>query len=553
MDKPMGKKVIDTLFVITIVSVVVSAILFVSERQSCAQTITRIAVKPFTINANDDLEYLQRGITDMLISRLGRSEQVEVTSVLQPGTTAITAETLKGGKFDSVIEGSLTVMKAKISTDARVRKLDAEGGKNVLFFGQTGQILDDIIEHIDIFASKINAQLLNRNEHPLPVMDSNVKAVLPPTLPTSSMDASKTQNTDKLVHLQEDPIKTRAYQSMDQNSESLIPLQMKGLETLKGQLTGLATGDMDGDGIEDIVTITSNRLIVHRTTERRWVLLAEFKGVGSFVGVDTADLNGDGRHEIFVTSFDNSVGRVSSFVLEWDGKTLQRMSDQLPWYFRSVDIDGRGKVLLGQLQGQGECFQPGIFEITWQDRKYKPGNRLSTPPKQIVFGFARGGVRSSEKMEIVAYNSQGYVQILNSAGDEIKVSADKYGGSVNAITIILEEEWDEQKNIFLPHRILFHDLDADGIQEMLVINNTTQFGTNVLSNQRFFSKGRLEWLKWYGGGLRSITKTLDLTRFVADVALMDINGDGDLEIVAAVVNNPQSIIKEGSSSIMAFD
>lgn len=553
MDMPMRKKRIDSLFVFTTVLAIASAILLVTARQTHAQAITRIAVKPFTINASDDLEYLQRGITDMLISRLGRSGQVEVTSVLQPVKTAITNGASKDEKFDYVIQGSLTIMKEMVSTDGKVLQLGEEGEKSVLFFGRTGQRQDDIIKHIDAFASQINAQLLHRNEQPLPAMDPEAKAVVPTTLAAASMDVSKAPGSDKITTLQPPPIKTHSYQSMDQNSGALIPLQMKGLETLKGQLTGLATGDMDGDGIEDIITITSNALIVHRTTERGWVSLAEFKGVGSFVGVDVADLNGNGRHELFVTSFDNTVGRVSSFVLEWDGKTLLRMSDMLPWYFRSVDMDGRGKVLLGQLQGLEECFQPGIFEIIWQNQKYKPGKRLALPTNQSVFGFARGAVRFSEKMEVVAYNSQGYVQILDKAGNEIKVSTDKYGGSVNAITITLKEEWDEQKNIFLPHRILLYDLDADGIQEMLVINNIAQFGTNVLSDQRFFSKGRLEWIKWHSGGLRSISKTLDLTRFIADVALMDINGDGDLEIVAAIVNNPGSLIKEGSSSLMAFD
>ena len=50
-----------------------------------ADTATRILVMPFTLNAGQDLAFLQRGISDMLVSRLELASKVIVIAAGQPG------------------------------------------------------------------------------------------------------------------------------------------------------------------------------------------------------------------------------------------------------------------------------------------------------------------------------------------------------------------------------------------------------------------------------------------------------------------------------------
>jgi hypothetical protein len=97
-------------------------------------------------------------------------------------------------------------------------------------------------------------------------------------------------------------------------------------------------------------------------------------------------------------------------------------------------------------------------------------------------------------------------------------------------------------------------LDGDGIQEILVVKNESSVpGGGVLVRHRYYKKGRMEWLSWHDRGIRPAMQSLDMARFIADSALEDIDGDGDLEILAAVVKKTATPIKAGSSYLAVFD
>ena len=532
-----------SMYSIPAILVVVSGILFTPMKSAAAETVTRIFVMPFTISSSEDLSFLQRGIAEMLIARLGRQDQVIVTTGDLTGNDT-TDSALAKKNADYVVRGNLTVLKGGVSTDARVLS-GGKDGKTVLYFARTGNRQSDIINHIDEFAAEINDKILDHapTQTSRPEVKANTKSRLAHTDTGVGNDYS----------IQPSPISTKPRPSdAPRNSGLLSPLRMDGLEKIKGRINGLAAGDMDGDGVADIVTVTGTNLVVHRSNAGRWIKLAEFKGTGEFVGVDSVDLNGNGRQEIFVTNFDNTEGRVASFVLEWDGKNLQRLGKVLPWYFRAMDIKGRGRVLLGQRQGRGEGFLPGIYEMVWRDQSYETGNDVTLPKNLNIFGFARGNIRSSGKMEVVAYDSNGHIQVLDPSGNKIVSSINRYGESPNAIIFIDENEWDEKKKLYLQQRIILHDYDADGIQEILAVNNEESAYTGVLAKQRSYTKGRLEWLECEERVIRTAAHSLDINDFIADTALADIDEDNDLEIVAAVVNEPGGVLSEGTSYLTAF-
>lgn len=498
-----------------------------------ASTQTRVLVVPFKVNAGSDLGFLQRGITDMLVSRLESASEVIVISADQAGDDI--AALARKEKATYVVTGSLTVLGDRVSTDARVfegQKLDHA----VLSFGRIGRRQDDVIDHIDELATLIKTRLLGQSTLP----SSPSTSPLPAPEPTPSTSVSTQAPMVGQSHV------------AGQHTSTLVPLQTPGIGEFKEQLNGLAAGDIDGDGAADIVTIGKSRLYIHQWKQSRWVKLSEYKGTGDFVGVDTADLNHNGRSEVFVTSFDNTESRVNSFVLEWNGGTLRRVAERLPWYFRAVDIAQSGKVLVGQRQGMDAPFATGIYKMVWQADTYSPGDRLVLPAALNIFGFAQGTVRSQGKAEAVVYDSDGYIQILNRSGEEAWVSADRYGGGANAIVFTDEEQWDAQKYIYLSPRIHLHDLDGDGIQEILAVKNEASFGSGVLSRQRNYAKGRLEWLKWHGQGIRSTMQTLDMTRFISDSAMVDLDNDGHFEIVAAVVKKKRGLTSKGSSYLTMF-
>lgn len=539
----MGKLFNSVLLKPVVMTIAAGIVLAGAGIVNAAATI-RVLVVPFKVNAEKDFAFLQRGITEMLTSRLGQLDKVIVVTTGQPGNDIVAMA--KKNRADYVVTGSLTMLDGRVSTDAQVIKGD-QVNNPVLSFGRTGRQQADVIDHIDHLAGQINARILGR----VPDSPNRVEApatVLPPVAvidPRADLHTpSPTQATsggERSLHFKQ------------QDTKALEPRQLLGIGNFNEQLNGLAVGDADGDGTVEIVTIGNNRLYVYRMAKGRWIKMAQFKGTGKFIGVDMADVNNNGRKEIFVTNFDNTEARVISFVMEWNGQSLERIAGKLPWYFRTVDIAERGSLLVGQKQSIGDRFTPGIYEIKWLADTYEPAERLPLPRKLNVYGFAYGAIRSPDKLEVVAYNKSGYVQLLDRKGREMSVSTEVYGGGSNAIVFTDEEQYDVQDYLFLSPRIHLHDMNGDGLQEALVVKNETSLpGGGALTRHRYYKKGRMEWLRWHGEGIRSVVKSLDVSRFIADSALVDLDGDGHLEIVAAVVKATAGVVEKGSSYVTVF-
>ena len=148
-----------------------------------------------------------------------------------------------------------------------------------------------------------------------------------------------------------------------------------------------------------------------------------------YIGVDVADINGNGRAEIFITSVHAENGRLQSFVLEHNGSTFTRIEENTNWYFRVLHINDRGNILLGQRQGIKEIFSGPVFELLWQNGDYEPAQEQVLPRGVNVFGFATGNITSDGRNMTVAFNKSDYLYIKDPSGAEEWKSAEAYGGS----------------------------------------------------------------------------------------------------------------------------
>jgi TolB-like protein len=132
--------------------------------------LVRIVVIPFKMHSNQDLNFLQDGIFDMLSTRLSHPGEVEV--VVKEKTEEFSkdisgpiddgvARTV-GNKLgaDYVLFGSLTVFGNSVSMDAKM--VDIAGIKPPLTFYQQSQGMDEVIPAINQFASEINQKALGK-------------------------------------------------------------------------------------------------------------------------------------------------------------------------------------------------------------------------------------------------------------------------------------------------------------------------------------------------------------------------------------------------------
>ena len=522
--------------------VFIAVFLFGSLNVGWAGETTRILVVPFGVNAPRELSYIRQGISDMLTTRLEKNPKV-VVIVADEDTGDLKALSRKTGAA-YLVTGSVTIVGDSVSTDARVVKsaaLDAP----VLSFSKAGRRQTDLIGLINELAQAIHTDILGQRPEQTGILPASVPTV-DGSVPEAGVAASQPSS------MTAPPGRTAAAADFkpaaNQPGSGQEVIRVPGIGTIEGQVRGITAGDIDGDGTAELVTITDDHLFIHGFKKGRWVKLAEHDSLGDFVGVDAADVNHNGKQELFVTRFSQTENKVYSFVLEWDGHGLERIAGQLPWYFRSVDIYHRGLVLVAQRQTHAKRFSSGIYEIEWKDDAYTMGESLPLPSNLNVFGFAYGAVRTQARPEVVRYNSDGFIQIIGPTGEDRWVSAEHYGGGANAVTFMDESQWDVQDIVYLPPRIRLYDMDNDGIQEMLVVNNRNSFaGSGVLERHRFYAKGRLQMLKWQNEGIRTVGQTLEMARFIADFTLIDIDGDQKLDFVAAIVVKTEGMASKGSS------
>ena len=165
-----------------------------------AQT-EKLAILPFKIHSDRDLAFLQKGIVDMLISRLnGGSNKVtlidrqKVQDAMggQADVDGATAARKVGAllKADQVLYGSMTVLGETVSIDARVLGMGQEGTPTP-FFSQT-TTMGDVIPQIDLLAQAVNQRVFGR------VATPNLTAAAKPQAHTSfQTDSSQSDASGK--------------------------------------------------------------------------------------------------------------------------------------------------------------------------------------------------------------------------------------------------------------------------------------------------------------------------------------------------------------------
>jgi hypothetical protein len=317
----------------------------------------------------------------------------------------------------------------------------------------------------------------------------------------------------------------------------------------------MALGDVDGDGKTEVVFVDDRHVQVYRFDNSRLLKLQEMAGkrTQKFVGVDVADINGNGRAEIFVTSLKGGSGAsLGSFVLESENGELKRISEDDPWYYRVVDMPYQGKVLVGQKRRMGDLFVPGVYRMAWIDGEYAPQERLTLPKDLNIFGFALGDVMNDGEQMVAAFDKDDYIRIFSASGNEEAKSDERYGGSMNYLEFRRDQDrGDNMGRLYLPQRIFVRDVNGDGKYEVIVPNNQGILG-HMLATFRKFSSGRAVVLAWTNSGLVPMWQTPKMSAHVSDFAIGDFDHDGKDEVVAVHTAKQGTVITAAKSTIVAY-
>jgi len=522
-----------------------------------AQNPAKILILPFNINAAEEFAFLREGIYDMLVSRLAAVPEavvidratVEKALQAQPGPVTAAGALNLGESLDAdyVLFGSFTLFGDSISTDANFYDLGNQTA--VVTFNQTGASRGDLIGHVNQFSDRIKTAAFGLKT-----------AVSPPPAPKAPATAAQPPPAAPVtVQPAPVPAPVGGQSGLSAAPAPLIPFALTKSRRFKIEIESLTVADVDGDKSNELVFIDKNGLHIYRYEDQRFQKVDETKAGRShrLLSIDAADINANGTAEIFVTSAPPDIYSLNSYVMEWQDGRFERIQKNSGWYFRVAREPARQDVLLGQQRAKREVFLNTKYELGWKADQYSTIKTLPIPARLNIFGLAFGDILADGKSETIAFAPNDHLVILDQAGQEIWTSDSAYGGSTTYLEAEDPEgdrmgEYREKKRVYFPQRIIVSDIDNNGANEIIVVNNEESSG-RLLQKTRIFNSGVIECLAWDGREVSVKWKTREFKGYISDYGLGDLDNDGTDELVFALVSKSSGFMSKPRSSVYMME
>jgi hypothetical protein len=552
----------------------------------------KVAILPVKIHAADKMEYLERGLMAMLESHLGGNENVEildmtlVAKVYKNFTKDLNENTAKSLAHDLgadyLVSGTVTffgtggsidfeVFAADPSSPAATKYKVVKDMNNLL--PEFGQVVDDI--NAGVFAADSRLAMTAPGPPPPQVRAPETippaapktavpeRRVQPPAVAATPMEPASPRPKSASIRqelVKQPPIIPKARGPAVPQVPAMPPETPWKSQELDQELVAMDLGDLFGDGSKELVAISPEKVFVYRYSGEGLDKLAEYRGPKDhrLLWVSAADINQNGRDEIFVTDQVDLGGtrvKISSFVLEWDGKQLSLALRELNHFLRAVRLPGEPARLLGQKSNPDGSFAPEVYEYGWTNEGYAPVQALSLPESAHIYNARRGDIIGHGDSETIMITPKGYLSLLDRNGHQLWISHDSFGSSENYVELPVNPKDIPQpvddienegyryaptqiedpyiKKLSLPAPILLTDLNRDGKLEIIVIHNLP--GLAQLGGGDRYTKGEVLSLSWGGNGMLENWKTGRIEGVLNSVQIGDLTGDGIEEVLVSAV------------------
>jgi TolB-like protein len=492
----------------------------------------RVAILPFQIHSQENLDYLREGIYDMLSSRIAAEGKIVVVerSVVERAfyeerpmrldETVAKRIGMRAGA-DYIVLGSLTKIGDYISLDARLISITEEKPPLGAFTQHKG--IEETMLKIGEFAQDIGYKITGRRAAIRQPAEPKHPYLVPPKKEIGRIDPA----------------------GLGFRKSQTFPLDMKGLDI----------GDVDGDKKNELVTMDRHNLYIftYDGEKLKHTLKVEEGSEHNFLTLDVADVNRNGVAEIIVTSVVED--HLQSFILEYEEGKFKRVVEGVNWYFRVLDHPKEGLILMGQRMGSDGLYSGPIYQFLWKKKSFEKGPKMDFPKETKIFGLAAADIRNQGTLDVVMLEDSERLTIRSPDGKSSWTSRARYGGTNNYYDTKKKEvegyraDMSPPFRVYIPGRVLIKDLDGDGVKEIIV--NRNERSTRFLDRARTYETGEIYSLIWQEGSLDTHWKTREINGYITDFQVKDADNDGDEELVVTVVE-PGTISEKATSKILFF-
>jgi TolB-like protein len=563
----MMKKYFKIFFILTIISILIQ------PSNPSAKDKFVIAVLPFSTHSAENIEYIRHGIWDMLSSRISYHDKMRVvekevlSTLVQDNKDLSSSEIYEIGnkvQADFVVSGSLTKIGSALSVDGKLFDMTASDKPALSIYYQC-QSFDEVIPKINEFAKQIDHHVLGFTG------DVSSQPVLkqPSAVSSGYGSGGATRESQIIKSMRTSPQGTLTSAINTDFINAQRPLDREGFwmsPKIPTQIKGMDIGDVNNDGLNEIVLIDDHNVMIYQKRGRDLVLLKKIEGkpYDQYLSVDVADINENGVPEIIVTRLRRNY--LTSFVLEFKKDKYEMIASKLGYFMRVIEMPDGTPLLMAQPLGMTEPFSSPIYEMTWKSGKYQTGKRMQIPEGLSVYSVNIVNFTDSGSDKVLAIDEGDYISMyaktekalskVNAFGgspEYLYRSDEIFGGTNNVFDLTDRQVSDNvvKKFYYVNLRTFAYDTNKDGKKELIIVKNLSSSG-RYFANVRLFTAAEIYNLEWDGLGFIENWRTRKINGYVCDYQFKDVDNDGDKEIVLALVMS-SGVSLQKTSVIVAYD
>jgi len=253
---------------------------------------------------------------------------------------------------------------------------------------------------------------------------------------------------------------------------------------LPGEMVSTALSDTDLDGKAELVAAYPDAIAVYRVEgdELREKARIPNAGPGLF-HVDAADVNRNGVADIVAVRY--AGGKALSDIWEFDGKEYRKISSGLPYFLRTADLGPEGIVLLAQLSDSMNVYRGPVFRIAvnrYGQAEVKDRDLpLPLPGGTFLYGFT--SLRKGKEVRYAVLTARNRLVYIDGTGKELWEGLDAVTGTELNLDGV-------ERRLQVPGRMAAVDLDRDGVDELVVLNDLVAAGT-YFEGLRVYSRAEI--------------------------------------------------------------
>jgi hypothetical protein len=334
---------------------------------------------------------------------------------------------------------------------------------------------------------------------------------------------------DRTRHIESAETQVPVAESSPSSAPAIVPKELWRSEALEHEATGLAIGDVVGDGKKEVVVAFRDQIEIFQWNGRTLESLTSYKSRSytNYLAVETGDIDGAGRDKIFASLFVEGVKRSRTIVLEYSSGTLHEVG-RLDGFVRALEgADGKRELVSQDLSLARELRvrQPALVAKTANG--FREGKMLKFQRSlndDQLFGYTWGDWDGdgSEDFAMLQQGERLRLFLQNAAWS----SSESYGGTK------ADFGWENDQMGSLYPRLLNVKTSAGKTQ--LLVPHNIPYTPIRMARLKIFKEAEIVDVSWNGLEMAPVWK-LPISGELADFGMGDVLQNGKPQLWVAAV------------------